>query len=100
MNEGHLKSGDELTIGNFRYQVNWPIGPGLPAPAPAKGPAKPTALEAKNPFDSCEEPVPLAEPEGSHKIPSGRPNGVPPPGALGFAEGMPPRSDSQLNNPK
>src|SRR5713101_5088791 len=23
VNEGHIKSGDELTIGNFRYQVNW-----------------------------------------------------------------------------
>src|SRR5437763_5598539 len=43
--EGRLKSGDELTIGNFRYEVTWDDKPPAPAkaaaaPAKAKGPPK------------------------------------------------------------
>src|SRR6059058_1996932 len=45
--EGRLHSGDELTIGNSRYQVTWDDNPAQPPAAPAQKPkAMPrTALE-------------------------------------------------------
>src|SRR5205814_1519940 len=33
--EGRLSPGDELTIGNYRYEVRWPGAPGQPAEAAA-----------------------------------------------------------------
>src|SRR5262245_28468106 len=36
VNEGQLKAGDELTIGNYRYEVQWEVGAAAPiAPAAA-----------------------------------------------------------------
>src|SRR5438874_1938507 len=84
--EGRLKAGDELTVGNFRYQVSWDDKPSSlakvaaerPAVAPAKGeqpgtaPVAPRRAKAveKPPTDvsedalleSCDEPVPLGKP--------------------------------------
>src|SRR5436309_6868308 len=57
VNVGTLKSGDEFTIGNFRYQVSYGTGavivqPGLPVTNPPQaGPRE------DDPLDSCEEPV-------------------------------------------
>src|ERR1700758_1695375 len=36
VNEGTFKPGDELTIGNFRYQLSWPEREGDNAPAAAE----------------------------------------------------------------
>jgi predicted component of type VI protein secretion system len=61
--EGKLNSGDELTIGNFRYQVylEAPSSNGhsgtTPPPAPARRPNPPTTDEAR--LEEAEEPVPL-----------------------------------------
>ena len=61
--EGRLRSGDELTIGNFRYQVylEAPSSDGhsgtTPPPAPAKRPHPPTIDEAR--LEEAEDPVPL-----------------------------------------
>lgn len=62
--EGCLRSGDELTIGSFRYQVKFPsrqvsLERKLP-PASAK--------DGKGPFDSCDEPVPLSDDQASVPI--------------------------------
>jgi predicted component of type VI protein secretion system len=75
--EGRLKAGDELTVGNFRYQLTWddkPASAPLPKPMPparAERPAKPAkpknipvvAISADVGDDalleSCDEPVPL-----------------------------------------
>ncbi len=67
--EGQLKHGDEVTIGNFQFRVNWPGhsdsgGPDdkpwsekhLPAMAVLTGSGGPG-----NPLESCDQPVPLPE---------------------------------------
>ncbi len=68
--EGRLAPGDELTIGNHRFRVTWDSVAPLPAPRPP-APFKDTlrsALPADEVADdlleSCDEPVPLAEPVG------------------------------------
>jgi predicted component of type VI protein secretion system len=66
--EGKLKHGDELTIGNHRYQVSWDgaaadrdhqmrseLAPAGPPPAPA---------DDDELLEACDDPVPLAEPVG------------------------------------
>lgn len=85
--EGRLTAGDELTIGNTRYRVNWDVAPIPPASPPvrANGPPvggvggspvvalastrKPTIRESSpvagvedELLESCDEPVPLDEP--------------------------------------
>jgi predicted component of type VI protein secretion system len=64
--EGKLRNGDELTIGNHRYQVSWDDAAPQPqasllrrelAPAVAADPADDDEL-----LESCDNPVPLAEP--------------------------------------
>lgn len=61
-NEGTLHTGDELTIGNYRYQIQ-----GESSPLPAL--ARPVADEKTAPppgfrdaFDSGDEPIPLSDP--------------------------------------
>ncbi len=75
VNEGKLAAGDELTIGNHRYQVSWDTV------APAKGRPKDTVRAPTAPaevaddlLESCDEPVPLAEPgvRGSPAAPTPR----------------------------
>lgn len=78
--EGHLKAGDEFTIGNFRYQVRWDsvdagAAAALPAvgrPAPRLEKAEPVPVDHRGSTDrppneddileECEEPVPLSDP--------------------------------------
>jgi pSer/pThr/pTyr-binding forkhead associated (FHA) protein len=63
--EGPLKPGDELTIGNYRYQISCtaPSEVGGAAPAIPVRNLPELASQEDDPFDSCEEPIPLAEPE-------------------------------------
>jgi predicted component of type VI protein secretion system len=84
--EGKLRAGDELTIGNHRYQVTWqdaaPRAPArgkAPAPAPA---SLPPASAEDDLLEACDEPVALPDP--------GRPAAGPPPGTGPF-----PRARSQ-----
>jgi predicted component of type VI protein secretion system len=68
--EGKLRAGDELTIGNHRYQIRWDVlGVGASAvrPGPARAERPPPAHSAAPVFDDdlleeCDEPVPLEEP--------------------------------------
>src|SRR4051794_15179528 len=60
--EGRLNPGDELVIGNYRYQVDYGASPGRIAPGVAVGRDLGT-LGDDDPLDSCEEPVALAEPD-------------------------------------
>lgn len=53
--EGRLKSGDELTVGNFRYQVSWDDKPISALPARQEAPA---AANAKSSSGAAKEPVP------------------------------------------
>lgn len=67
--EGNLKSGDELTIGNHRYQVRWgaPDAANRSAPnrAAAPRPQRQTAPMEDEMLESCDEPIPLADPSPS-----------------------------------
>jgi pSer/pThr/pTyr-binding forkhead associated (FHA) protein len=98
VNEGRIKPGDELTIGNFRYQVNWPAHGSDPGPAPGKlAPGK-----EDNMLESCDEPVPLAEAEPPQSLPVKPPFPIKEPLSLVFPESIQlvPLSDSQMNHPK
>jgi predicted component of type VI protein secretion system len=80
--EGHLKEGDELTVGNHRFQVRWDaLGIGAAKSdkevKPSKD-ARPNNVRAGQPGDelleSADEPVPLADPsEGPVDVPKARP---------------------------
>jgi pSer/pThr/pTyr-binding forkhead associated (FHA) protein len=72
--EGYLKGGDELTIGNQRYQVRWdallPASGSaerkkavIPAGVPVNDPT--AGIQHDSVLESCEEPVALAEPAGA-----------------------------------
>jgi pSer/pThr/pTyr-binding forkhead associated (FHA) protein len=68
--EGSLKEGDELTIGNHRYQVQWQAqGPAPPPPrVPAVGREASRIIrtpEEDDRLESCDDPVPLAEPSSA-----------------------------------
>jgi predicted component of type VI protein secretion system len=90
--EGRLKSGDELTIGNSRFQVRWDAlaaGPGARSPV-AREPVRP-ALPVALPDDlleRCDDPVPLDDPDAS-----------PVPLARGRKPGQPPNPAGQAQNP-
>jgi predicted component of type VI protein secretion system len=81
--EGKLRAGDEVTIGNHRYQVRWDLlAPSGVRPAPAKAAPKPPPPRVPAPpldedelLEECDEPIPLQEPEAA---PSRRPVRVPP----------------------
>jgi predicted component of type VI protein secretion system len=64
--EGRLNAGDELTIGNHRYQVTWEAGViPLPQRPAVQAKAAPSAMpNAEDYLESSDEPVPLAEPGG------------------------------------
>ncbi|HLN29529.1 MAG TPA: FHA domain-containing protein [Gemmataceae bacterium] len=78
--EGRLKKGDELTVGGHRYQVSWemnPDGPGREARgfAARRDPdhaAEPSAARQDAMLESCDEPIPLAEPIGVPRAVAGR----------------------------
>ena len=65
--EGKLKAGDELTVGNFKYQICWDM-PGEPAakpkPVKATSSSQPAPILSK-PVDQlledADEPIPLDE---------------------------------------
>ncbi|HVS37376.1 MAG TPA: FHA domain-containing protein [Gemmataceae bacterium] len=63
--EGRLTAGDELTIGNNRYRVSWDsVAPPVP---PGQRQVRDTLRAPQESIDddlleSCDEPVPLAEP--------------------------------------
>ncbi|HMF13168.1 MAG TPA: FHA domain-containing protein [Gemmataceae bacterium] len=64
--EGQIKSGDELTIGSLRFQVQLDAGDAR-APGGAKRPkpvVKPVPFDDDQ-LESCDEPIPLAEPGGA-----------------------------------
>jgi predicted component of type VI protein secretion system len=69
--EGRLAAGDELTIGNYHYRVQWEAPaakPGAPA-LPRKDKKKaPVALDRPpgddDALEAADEPVPLSEPGG------------------------------------
>ena len=82
--EGRLSTGDELTIGNYRYKVSWEPVPAAAVPAPpspqspvspengARADARARKQTIRDPspiasiedemLESCDEPVPLDEP--------------------------------------
>jgi predicted component of type VI protein secretion system len=66
--EGRLGAGDELTIGNHRYQVRGDVARLKPAAAHAAA-GKPAAkvkprVPSVDELEACDEPVPLPEPGG------------------------------------
>jgi predicted component of type VI protein secretion system len=77
--EGRLHGGDELTVGNFRYQVCWDTparGPRPPAPPPAlraarpAAPPRPPGVVDDRFLEESDEPVPLDEPLGQTAPPA------------------------------
>jgi predicted component of type VI protein secretion system len=88
--EGALHTGDELTIGNYRYEIRWDSQPVVRVPAPADRDAsrrpRPLATASDDdPLEACDEPVPLDDPEGLSppsppQRPPAFPGGMPPAG--------------------
>lgn len=78
--EGRLKPGDEVTIGNLRYQVSWESHPDLEIPKNLKKPAEPEkaspaasrADQDDDFLESRDEPVALPDPDGDEPPPTGR----------------------------
>jgi predicted component of type VI protein secretion system len=79
--EGRLNAGDELTVGNHRYQVTWEGEQPAPAPlmqkkaAPATPPHPVSALPSPIPLDDdmleeCDEPVALPDPGRAQRPPT------------------------------
>jgi predicted component of type VI protein secretion system len=107
VNEGCLKSGDELTIGNFKYSLLWPEQLAPAAPLQVLKPQVGARNDKAN-FESNDEPVPIAELDD---LPLTRQGTVPPigknlpheyPMALPYPDNIPlvPLSDSHLRGPK
>ena len=74
--EGSLRGGDELTIGNFRYEVRLngaQSPPSTPKPIPAiQGKGEPPRLVSEEDnLESCEFPVAIADPPGLFAGPPG-----------------------------
>jgi pSer/pThr/pTyr-binding forkhead associated (FHA) protein len=74
--EGHLKAGDELTIGNHRYQFRWQTrkphqDPDMP---PSEEMAAINTQSSEEDLESCEEPVALKD---SQDIPIAAPSAKP-----------------------
>jgi pSer/pThr/pTyr-binding forkhead associated (FHA) protein len=59
--EGRLKPGDELTIGNLRFQVRWDSVM-MPPPQPVPQPGREIEPIPANALVSCDMPVPIREP--------------------------------------
>jgi predicted component of type VI protein secretion system len=65
--EGKLLPGDELTVGNHRYQLAWDEGPlrppaVSPSPSPLRLPAAIPLEDDDELLESCDEPVALPDP--------------------------------------
>jgi predicted component of type VI protein secretion system len=81
--EGKLHHGDELTIGNHRYQVSWDeAAPQPPADLMRRelAPAVPAASPPDDDevLESCDDPVPLADSPGLKSPPLAKPLKPPP----------------------
>src|SRR6516162_4913188 len=85
--DGILRTGDELTVGNYRYQVHAerprevlppPVPPPPPKRAAAPGPPPPPAFSEDDLLESADEPVPLPEAPGAPVLAARKP---PPPPA-------------------
>jgi len=76
--EGRLKAGDELTIGNFKYQICWDLlGGAVPAPrssvvVPRLPPAAPKK-QVHDVLEDAEEPVELDEDVAVSRILTAKP---------------------------
>ena len=77
--EGRLMPGDELTVGNHRYRVNWDsVAPEEPPPRRVKEtlraphPQAPVDVDDEA-LEEYDEPVPLAEPVAPRSGPAARP---------------------------
>lgn len=58
VNEGKLHAGDELTVGNFKYQISWDS----PGDAPRRGDARPAGKKPSlADLEDAEEPVALGD---------------------------------------
>jgi pSer/pThr/pTyr-binding forkhead associated (FHA) protein len=82
--EGVLRTGDELAIGNFRYQVHaeQPREVVSPPPVERRRPAPPLPVPARTQDDDLEshdEPVPLPEVPGVRVLAARKPPPGPPP---------------------
>jgi pSer/pThr/pTyr-binding forkhead associated (FHA) protein len=96
--EGRLNTGDELTIGNYRYKVTWEAVPAAAAPQSPAQPSPPSVKDAKaretprkptarrpsplagiedEMLESCDDPVALDEPDAQRGHPPG-PESPPP----------------------
>jgi predicted component of type VI protein secretion system len=88
--EGNLKTGDQVTIGNYLYRVEWDMLPPVAAPpkveSHAPEPEGPRLVDHDY-QESCEMPVPLPEP-GEKAHPLSRPR---PPAKGNRPEPAPPR---------
>ncbi len=76
--EGKLKAGDELTIGNFKYQVCWDMPGEPPAEAkPAKAAPSQAAAVLSKPVDQlledADEPIPLEDDIGASRVLTAKP---------------------------
>ena len=65
--EGVLKAGDELTIGNFRYQVCLD-GAVIPAPAVPTPKKTPAVSSEESLLEASDEPIPLEESRHNGKV--------------------------------
>ena len=103
--EGKLKAGDELTIGNFRYQLRWNDGEAsgpsqlVSAVEPARQPEtqNPSPLASVNGDDdelleSCDEPVPIGQ-----RPPVPAPAGPPLPRSIRQPNGSSPVFPDEVN---
>ena len=66
VDDGTLRSGDELTIGNFRYKVQVDQQGGMAAPVQPAAPVLRAAAATSEDdlLEAADEPVPLPEPTG------------------------------------
>jgi predicted component of type VI protein secretion system len=63
--EGKLADGDELTIGNLRYQVKWEENDLPQRPVAAKPAAVPPVAVSIDHMPSLDIPIPIKEPHGN-----------------------------------
>lgn len=83
--EGSLRTGDELTIGNYRYKVQFDVSAGhapLAKFPPVEAPQQLPSLMSANDFESCDLPVPLREDKRLGHVPQSLPLVLPVNGAM------------------
>jgi predicted component of type VI protein secretion system len=82
--EGQLKPGDELTIGNYRYEVRWealepPPASRVPRKAAVRRELQPEPAMDDALLESCDQPIALPEGPSRAGAKAGRPGGHPHP---------------------